>query len=782
MMTSSMTVAPTTTVSTALWIKKLPTILLLATLASVGGVKGIQYLHSRSAELNTGCTFHDIAPGRTASFVVRGAPELHLVSYLVRVKDQPMKPQYTLQLAFLADDGTVRERRVAALSVSADSAMPPLRDGSELCQGRVLRVLPPPGTAFVEVGSPEGRVLLRTDRLADSRAEEHEVVMRSGRQPMWFAPDELETVGTQRWTVLPVPDPVPTVKLPILPPRKESSEDDGGLRSTALMLGPNRALVFNVIGPGTMSITEKDGVDFAVEYLGQNGAGHGEVKDGHATLELPAGPSSVVLLPLGRHTGEVLVESRKLRPLDPSMSALEPASRTGSVWLADAGTPLRFPVYGPGTTPSPVRITAHALDTASPKPLRWRFVDTRGHELLKGELPIDETYDPYTAILRGGVAADLGMPSRTLLVPPPHAAVLEVMGVGLLVEADALVESGAQPDPMPPFDVELKPELRWVDVAVKAPRWLMLRPLAEQSARRHLFATLLRMPRIERLPPLPTGPWMAVEPEGSLKKAHVTEAARHLSPDQELQTLPLSEREVPIVVEKRGRNAGRIVLTCEVREALGGEIAMQVDGKPAASALVRSSTVRLEASATAGIHRVRVKGAARGRCTLAARTAPALKDDITVRRTVYQVPVRKSQALKLKLHTRPGQVVRVHYALYSEAPTPEAAFSVMVDNGSLQRKHGSSTALTTGKINQVMHLAGESVPTYGPQAKHALWPLGVAAVQLGDDLSTRSHRIKLHPLTPGHYWVRFFIEGRRHRTEIADSFITTEASAQAEGE
>jgi hypothetical protein len=125
---------------------------------------------------------------------------------------------------------------------------------------------------------------------------------------------------------------------------------------------------------------------------------------------------------LAGSTSEVRLEAHNLRPLSGSDEALPPAERWTSAWRLDSVRTLRFPLYGQKTAPGPVRLTARTLDGQPQKPLRWRFVDTRGHKLLDGLLPVDDQYDPLAAVRSAGTATDVGAATRIFLVPIAHAA------------------------------------------------------------------------------------------------------------------------------------------------------------------------------------------------------------------------------------------------------------------------------------------------------------------------------------------------------------------------
>ena len=304
-------------------------------------------------------------------------------------------------------------------------------------------------------------LLLRADRLSESRATQEHVLERSGRPSFWFAGDELQAVLIHRWLALPVPDQMPSVKLPPLPqPVLAAGGGEDGMDVPALRVGPNRGAVWNVVGPGTLSLTFEGEGRFEVAHLGPEGEGHAEVTDGHATLHLPAGPSSVTVRPIDGAFATVRVDAEQLRTLGRSDAVIEPSLRRVSSWLADGERPLRFPMYGKTQVPVPVRLTARALDMAEPRPLKWRFVDAQGTPLLDGELALSGDTDPFAAVERSGSTADLGFPSRTLLMPPAKTAALELSASGALVEVDALLEAGSQAEPLPPFDVALPLQLR----------------------------------------------------------------------------------------------------------------------------------------------------------------------------------------------------------------------------------------------------------------------------------------------------------------------------------
>lgn len=734
-------------------------------------------LVAAGTEANQGPMFHDVAAGTTANFVVRGATAIHVVSYFVLPPGPASKPSYELQLAFLSHQGVVRVRHSAILSLVTNATPTTLADGAALAQVRLLALRPPPGTSLLQLRCPDGRVLLRANRLAPTKASQETVMERSGRPAVWFAKDELQGLRSTGFMPLPILAGLPTVKLPPIQLTQVEADAVVAAAPALLPLGPHQAQVVNVIGPGTMKLAQAAGEEqpsFQVEYIGPGGSGTAPVMAGRAELTLPAGPSSVIIRPLDEKASLLQVAAQKLRALGRSDQVMEPAARPGSAWRVSANASLRFPIYGSKSHPNQVRLTAHAVDLAASKTVLWRFVNAGGKKLLGGALQLSSGYDPFTALMEDQ-PVDLGLVTRTVLTPPDEATALELAAASALVEVDTLMEKGAQADPLPPFDVPLGPQLRWQDAPVRKARWVMLRPLAPQSEQRQLFAQLVRRPRIVSIAPLPQGPWIQVMPHGHVKKLQIIEPMMHKNPELEPQTLIRIRHTAAVMVPQTGKNAHRVVANCELPGRLGGRLTLRLDGHTVASAPILTSAVRLAADAPADRARVRVEGAARGQCVVAAQRASS---PMMVRRSVFLVPPHKG--LMVKVNPR-GMSLRLHYALYTAEPDASrtTAVAVVVDRGEPTRRAGSANAATLSQGEQVLPLAEASLPSRSVSGE-MLQRVAVAAVQLGDDLSAGRHQVKLQVRSAGRYWARFWIEGKRRMPEAAESFISSDSTEPLE--
>ena len=760
--------------------RKLTYTLVLIAFLSLLGWRAYPHLLAAGTKVNQGPLFHDVAPDATANFAVHGATEIHMMSYFVLPKDDaPPKVSYALQVALVSAAGTVRSEYVANLAIVRSATPSLLPDGAAVAQERLLSLVLPAGTAFLRVSCPSGRVLLRANRLTKTKASQEVVLERSGMPATWFAKPELQSLRSHGFIALPVLGDLPTVRLPPASLMKIAADAEQDSATADLLLGPHHALVVNVVGPGTLKVSQagKGKESFQVDHVGPGGAGHDPIKDGLAVLILPAGPSSVIVRPLGNQASLLQLESQKLRPLGRSDDHLEPATRLGSAWRVAAEQTLRFPMYGSHAHPSPVRLTAHALDMTAAKAVLWRFLDARGQQLLRGTLQLSDAYDPFTGVMVDEAAVDLGLGSRTFLVPPPGTEVLEISAASAVIEVDALLEQGAQPVPLPPFDLPLGTKLRWQDAPVQSARWVMLRPLETQSARRQLYAKLLRMPRIEPIAALPTGPWQTVAPRGSVKTMPILEVVEEPTADKEPEALIRTDHTTAIVVAATGKNAHRIVLTCEVPGRLGGQLTVRSDGVVVASAPILTSTVRLSADAPAGVRRVRVDGSAGSHCLVAARL---FARPLTVQRTVYLVPPGKG--LDVAVTTQGRVPTRLHYAIYAAAANTDKAASVafMVDRGSPRRRIGSATAPTLGHASQLLPLAVDNLPVPSLVTGSSLRRVAISAVQLGDDLPSGHHQVRLRVLSSGRYWARFWIPGKRNPPEAGESFISTDLTAASE--
>lgn len=743
-------------------------------------------------ELNQGQPFYVLAQGATANFVTRGTSDIHMLTYYVTEKDQPAKTSYALRLAFLTKEDQVFDQRVVQFSVTADETPHIIPDGSTLAQLRLLPLSVPANATIVRVTSLDGRILVRANQLIANHGSQEAVLERSGRPVSWFAADELQGLGTQGWATLPALPELPKLKLPFMAQIDEEAGGDGPMNAaSSLRIEPHRALVFNVTGPGKMAIAlDPDGKSgangatqtrarFQIEHFGPRGSGRLESEGGRNELNLPAGPSSVILQPLSGVGATVRLETHKIHTLGRTDEVIEPAGRMGSAWRLETDKPVRFNFEEQHGTMGPLRLTAHALNVTAPGELLWRLLDENDQEQSRGTIPLSSAYDPFTAVLVHGEPADMGAATKIFLMPRSDTAALEVSAPSAVVSIEMLLEAGAEPWPLPPYDEMVGPTLRWHDVPVRSPRWIMLRPVTTQTERRQLYTATLRMPRMQPIGPLPRGPWVAVTPVGAPKVSRILERVEHLSPSQDIQTLIPTGQTTSIVLDADGNNARRVVLSCDVDGQLGGELVLDIDGHRAAKSAILTSSVRLEANAPAGVHRVRIDGAPRGRCTVGARPASGA---ITVRRSIYLLSDSKGLVVKVRPNGRAP--LRVHYAIYSEGSdaSKEAPFAVTIDGGTPGRRIGSSPTFTVAKTTQSLHFEPGSFPRQGSATQSALRAVAVSAVQLGEDLPAGNHKIKIRPLSSGRYWARFWIEGRRHRPDTAESFVTTDETEQSEVE
>lgn len=736
---------------------------------------------SAGGNLQQGRPFHVLSPGAMASFVTQGATDIHLLSYFVVEKNQTVKPSYALNLQFLSKAGTVYDERTVRLAITADENGQLLPDGAQLSLLRLVPVNVPLGATMLQVTSPDGRTLLYANQLVQNRGSQQSVIERSGRPISWFQSDELQGIDLYSWITLPSLDKLPIIKLPLLAQVEEEAVEEAPLQHAELRVGPQRALVFNVRGPGKLTLSlESDGDaagQFLLQHYGPRGSGEQQLERGMVSLNLPRGPSSVILRPKNGGAATVHVETQKLHTLGRSDEHLEAAGRLGSGWHLAAEKPLRFGFEGSEGKLGPVRITAHALDAKTPGALTWRCLDAQDRELKSGELALPKTWDSFTALMEKGVPVDFGAEGKTFILPPPNTTAIEFLAPSAIINVETLLEAQAQPDLLPPFDEPLGPSLRWHDVPVRTPRWLMLRPLVSQGDRRELYAALLRVPRIEPIGPLPQGPWIPVVPMDAKKTSQILERTEHPSATQDVETLISTGQETAILLDETGKNARRVSVTCEIPGQLGGELMLWVDGRHVATAPISMSNVRLRANARSGVHRIRVDGISvgGGRCVVAAR--PAL-GDLTVRRTVYQLPAQKGLTV---LYRPSGKApYRLHYAIYSaNGTTRDLPLHVTVDGGEPRRRVGSSPTFTIANTTQRLKFASGAFTFSGPEAGKTLDAVAISAVQLGEDLPRKSHRIKLRPLSSGQYWARFWIEGRHGRLDT-QSFIVTDATMQRE--
>ena len=110
------------------------------------------------------------------------------------------------------------------------------------------------------------------------------------------------------------------------------------------------------------------------------------------------------------------------------------------------------------------------------------------------------------------------------------------------------------------------------------------------------------------------------------------------------------------------------------------------------------------------------------------------------------------------------------------------ALARTVDGGAPGRRVGSSSTFTIARTRQSLRFAPGNFALVRPGVNRELSAVAVSAVQLGEDLPSGNHKIKLRPLAPGRYWARFWIEGRNRRPDTAESFIITDPTEHGEVE
>jgi hypothetical protein len=363
-----------------------------------------------------------------------------------------------------------------------------------------------------------------------------------------------------------------------------------------------------------------------------------------------------------------------------------------------------------------------------------------------------------------------------LLVPPKGTAVLAIDKVDAAVEVDVLLEDGAQSGYLPPYDIDLKRGLHFRDAPGRRPRWLMLSPLGTEDEQRHLRLPMLRMPRIEPITLYhESGPWLSLEPRGGDGQAQVAEPTLHFGDADQAVTMAQTAEEVPIVVPNEGHNAHRVVMTCDLPDKLGGRLSLYVDGHRVSSAPILLGTLRLEATTTAGVHRVRAQSPLHGNCAI---EAPAAEGAQTVRRKIYRF-AEQPAPLRVRVSTHHHHPMRVYYALYTDDPEAlhRTSYAVQVDGGpALQR-----TAPPTSRPHGAHAPAVAPLPVHMLHTHQQLYRVAESLVLLGGELSAGRHQVALIPRSQGHYWARFWIHGHRHADPKAEAWISSESLAHAEG-
>ena len=91
-------------------------------------------------------------------------------------------------------------------------------------------------------------------------------------------------------------------------------------------------------------------------------------------------------------------------------------------------------------------------------------------------------------------------------------------------------------------------------------------------------------------------------------------------------------------------------------------------------------------------------------------------------------------------------------------------------------------ALALASLLRARPLAPVSLQSPALPTGSTLRRVAVSAVQLGDDLPRGHHRVKVRVMSPGRYWARFWVQGKKPVTEAAESFVSADPADQVEVE
>lgn len=228
-----------------------------------------------------------------------------------------------------------------------------------------------------------------------------------------------------------------------------------------------------------------------------------------------------------------------------------------------------------------------------------------------------------------------------------------------------------------------------------------------------------------------------------------------------------------MVIAAKGKNARRVNVTCDLPDRLGGRMSLLVDGKTVGSAPILLGTMRLQAQASAGVHRVMVSSAQRGHCAIDGKT---VEGPITVRRKIYKFREHKG-ALQVRVTTHRRRPMHVYYALYSDDPAAQrqTSYSVQIDRGPHLAHAPQAATRPAGE-----HAAPAAIPVHMLHTHRTLFRVAVSAVRLGRELPAGRHLVTLTPSSPFRYWARFWIHGHRKAGPKAESWISSESLAHSE--
>lgn len=675
--------------------------------------------------------FYVAEPGRGLRFAVGDARELHLVCHPIAGATE-----LRLTVAFADAAGAELDRRELAVAVPrAETTLP---DGTRLAAARLVRLAPPDGAATLALDSVGGRALVRLSQPSARHLSRERALRRAGVDPAWLGGAASAPLDTTRWVALTAVGDAATMIVPAsvapAPPLEPTAH---GEPITAA-----RAGVWNVVGPGTLRVRALAGGPFAVQTVARAGATADVVSVGGEPLTLTLGGEPTTLLVRSDAApGAIELEPSGVHEI--GGPGLARANRRETWWSASDGV-LRFAL----ADARPLRLRCRHVGGER---CRWRFTDGRGATLRDGTLAAPRAIDPYAAVEREPPA---GIAAVQYLVPPAAATALELRGADVLVQLAALAEEAADERLAPPFDAPVAP-LRWLDAPARTPRWIATHPLAEPHARPRAVA-LAVAPHLGPRAPASPSEVVTVFPSRAAARRDILEASR-AAPGAATAIPPRGG--VEIRVDDSGARARRVEVRCDVAGALGGELALRIDGAPAARASIPTATVRLVAAATPGAHRVSVDGPARARCTVLA----AAVSDRRVQRSVFSTG---GAGARLQV-TKPAGAWPLHFAVYGVGG---GELTVEVDGGQPRRQSGAVERITSSR-RQLRWAAAAGPTVLLLPARESLSRALVGTVLLGDDLPAGAHTIDVRAPQGAATWVRFWAPGHKAHREKAESFV-----------
>jgi hypothetical protein len=314
-----------------------------------------------------------------------------------------------------------------------------------------------------------------------------------------------------------------------------------------------------------------------------------------------------------------------------------------------------------------------------------------------------------------------------------------------------------------PYRVALPVTSRFRHALYDARRWSPIRPSndAELLAAGR-YVDLEKQARIEEIAPAAPLPEIILAPRGATSTHYLVQTTYvpkggSLPPGA---AVPL-RGEAVLRVAAQGPRARRITATYRVdKAALGGTVSLLIDGQEAASAPVMTLTGVIEASASAGPHRVSVDGlGAAGRVFVDA--PPEGGGQVFQRKSVYGMD--RAHPLTFSIQRKKTEHLTLVLQVISAQTGIPWSMRYAIEEGDVKTLTGHPFMHLTRTEGALSGISGDTgTGSLGDNLLGGASPVALSRdiITLGDDLGTGVLRVRLALESPNAAWVRAVLVGQ----------------------